>query len=185
MRGASGMAFATGRRIGPALSTIGRLKRRPDFLAAAAGRRFHTERMTAQGRLRDAGELRDAPVDGLHLGFTITKRVGHATERNRIRRRLRGALAQVGGDLPRLPADIVLIARRPALHAPFDALCDDLRRAVGTVTKPRSPDGKGGRAAKAASGGSSAPSTPATEPVAEPSRPSSSPANACAGSHDG
>jgi ribonuclease P protein component len=192
MRGASGMAFATGRRIGPALSTIGRLKRRPDFLAAAAGRRFHTERMTAQGRLRDAAELRDAPADGLHLGFTITKRVGHATERNRIRRRLRGALAQVGGDLPSLPADIVLIARRPALHAPFDALCDDLRRAVGTVTKPRSPDAKprspvakGGRAAKAAPGGSTAPTTPATEPVAEPSRPSSSPANACAGSHDG
>ena len=77
------------------MATIERLKKRPDFLAAAEGRRFHTERMTAQGRLRNP----DA-CPGLRLGFTITKRVGHATERNRIRRRLRAALSVVASDLP-------------------------------------------------------------------------------------
>jgi ribonuclease P protein component len=177
------------------LSTIGRLKRRPDFLAAAAGRRFHTERMTAQGRLRDAAELRDAPADGLHLGFTITKRVGHATERNRIRRRLRGALRQVGADLPEVAADIVVIARRPALHASFDALLDDLRRAVGAVTKARpseSKSGRSGRGQSAAPGGSSDQptpasdhTTPASDPAAESNRSPSPPPNACAGSLDG
>lgn len=122
------------------MPTIERLKRRADFLAAAGGRRFHTERMTAQGRLREPGDVRDAASGaGLRLGFTITKRVGHATERNRIRRRLRSAAAEAGAAFPHVPADVVVIARRPALHAPFGTLVDDLRRAAGLVTKPRAP----------------------------------------------
>lgn len=95
--------------------------------------------MSAQGRLRDAAGI---PVpdaagegEGLRVGFTITKRVGHATERNRIRRRLREAVKRAAPDLPRVPADIVLVARRPALHAPFETLIADLRRSVGAVAK--------------------------------------------------
>ncbi|MFD1300097.1 ribonuclease P protein component [Methylobacterium marchantiae] len=128
------------------MSTIGRLKRRPDFLAAAGGRRFHTEHMSAQGRLRDAAGVSapvpadDAAVEGLRVGFTITKRVGHATERNRIRRRLRDAVKRVAADLLPAAADIVLVARRPALHAPFETLMADLRRSIGAVVKPG--DGK-------------------------------------------
>lgn len=134
------MTSPLGRRIEPAVSTIGRLKRRPDFLAAAGGRRFHTELMSAQGRLRDAASGVPAadvvPIDGLRIGFTITKRVGHATERNRIRRRLRDAVARASVDLPDASADVVLVARRPALHAPFETLIADLRRSVDAVVKP-------------------------------------------------
>ena len=122
------------------MSTIRRLRRRPDFLAAAGGRRFHTERMSAQGRLREPDEERDgAPAAGLFLGFTITKRVGHATERNRIRRRLRSALALAADGAPEIGADVVVIARRPAIDAPFESLVEDLRRALRTVTKPPGP----------------------------------------------
>lgn len=124
-----------------------RLRRRRDFLAAAGGRRFHTDRLTAQGRIRDPDETRGgAPVDGLHVGFTITKRVGHATERNRIRRRLRRAVEIASGDMAGVTADVVVIARRPALDAGFDSLVDDLRRAIAVVTKPRKPAGSSGRA---------------------------------------
>ncbi|BAU91071.1 ribonuclease P protein component [Methylorubrum populi] len=122
------------------MPTIGRLRRRPDFLAAAQGRRFHTERMSAQGRLRASDETRDgATAEGLFLGFTITKRVGHATERNRIRRRLRSAVAAVAADAPSIGADVVVIARRPALDAPFESLVEDLRRALHSVTRPAAP----------------------------------------------
>src|SRR4051794_12119564 len=69
----------------------GRLTKRREFLAAASGRRFHTERMTVQGLVRD-------DASGLRFGLTVTKKVGHATERNRIRRRLRQAFRHAAVD---------------------------------------------------------------------------------------
>lgn len=169
------------------MSTIERLRRRPDFLAAAEGRRFHTERMTGQGRLRAA----EAP-EGLRIGFTITKRVGHATERNRIRRRLRAAVAALAPDLPVVPADIVLIARRPALDVAFDTLKDDLRRTVTAVIRPRGPDARARRPGAGdrgppASGGSPDRSTPTRRDAATPAPRSLSQSlsNACGGVPDG
>lgn len=155
------------------MATIERLKKRPDFLAAAAGRRYHTERMTAQGNLRSD----DAA--GLRLGFTVTKRVGHATERNRIKRRLRAAVAQVAAGLPAdlacRKADIVLVARRPALHADFAVLADDLRQAIPAVTRP-------GKAASSEAGGRSRSSSSRSgkRPSARPAPP-----NKCVGVPDG
>ena len=112
--------------------SLGRLTRRPDFVAAASGRRFHTERMTVQARLHEGSGL------GLRFGLTVTKRVGHATERNRIKRRLRAAIPTAGKDFANIDADVVVIGRRDILSADFDLLIDDLRRALQTVTKPKS-----------------------------------------------
>jgi ribonuclease P protein component len=112
--------------------TIGRLTKRPDFVAAASGRRFHTERMSVQARLREGSGL------GLRFGLTVTKRVGHATERNRIKRRLRAAIPQAGQDYAAIDADVVVIGRRDILCADFGLLIDDLRRALRAVTKPKS-----------------------------------------------
>ena len=112
--------------------SLGRLTKRPDFVAAASGRRFHTERMTVQARLRENSGL------GLRFGLTVTKRVGHATERNRIKRRLRAALPPAGQDYARIDADVVIIGRRDILGADFSVLIDDLRRALKAVTKPKS-----------------------------------------------
>lgn len=155
-----------------------RLIKRRDFLAAASGRRFHSERMTVQGRLRDD------ETGSMRVGFTLTKRVGNAVERNRIKRRLRAAVRQLGSgapdaealrpegagqdiaanaapmsdkmvslpagadatsrtDWPALAADIVVIGRRPAIDAPFDALVADLARALPKVTKPGDPAKRG------------------------------------------
>lgn len=115
-----------------AASSLGRLTKRPDFVAAASGRRFHTERMTVQARLREGSGL------GLRFGLTVTKRVGHATERNRIKRRLRAAIPQAGRDYAAIDADVVVIGRREILSAEFGVLIDDLRRALRAVTKPKS-----------------------------------------------
>ena len=110
---------------------IGRLTKRPDFVAAASGRRFHTERMTVQGRLREDLAL------GLRFGLTVTKRVGHATERNRIKRRLRTVCQKAGEDYASVNMDVVIIGRRDILAADYEVLVDDLRRALRAVTKPK------------------------------------------------
>ncbi len=57
---------------------VARLKKRADFLAAASGRRFRADSMTVQGFFREPDGL------GLQVGFTVTKRIGNAVERNRI-----------------------------------------------------------------------------------------------------
>jgi ribonuclease P protein component len=111
---------------------VGRLTKRPDFVAAASGRRFHTERMTVQGRLRgDDGR-------GLRVGLTVTKKVGHATERNRIKRRLRTAVQLAAVEYLDARTDVVVIGRRDILTADYRLLIDDLRRALRVVTKPKS-----------------------------------------------
>jgi ribonuclease P protein component len=115
--------------------TIGRLTKRPEFLAAAAGRRFHTERLTLQGRLREPSES----LTGLRFGFTVTKKVGHATERNRIKRRLRAAANDAGASHADKPADVVVIGRRDALSAAYDVLVEDIDRGLRVVTKPKAP----------------------------------------------
>ncbi len=136
MHGGAQVGGDAGADANPGRTRPGRLRRRSDFLAAGGAKRFHTERMSVQTRIRGADEVRDGgPVEGLQVGFTITKRVGHATERNRIRRRLRRAVEQAVGDAIALPADFVVIARRPALTVPFETLVDDLRRALAAARK--------------------------------------------------
>ncbi len=114
--------------------TIGRLTKRPEFLAAAAGRRFHTERLTLHGRLREP-----APdgFSGLRFGFTVTRKAGHATERNRIKRRLRAAAHEAGAGHAAKPLDVVVIGRREAISAPYGLLVADIDRGIRVVSKPK------------------------------------------------
>ena len=102
---------------------LGRLKKRAEFLAVAQGRRVDRRAFALQA-LGPAGDAHPARV-----GFTVTKKIGTATERNRIRRRLRAAIAEAA-DAARLGDDYVLIGRRAALSEPFGDLVSDLRRAL-------------------------------------------------------
>jgi ribonuclease P protein component len=92
--------------------------------------------MTVQGLLQPEDTGTQSPP-GLRVGFTVTKRAGHATERNRMRRRLRAAALEALGPRSDVPADLVVIARRPVLTSDFRALVADLERAVAVVTKPK------------------------------------------------
>lgn len=127
---------------------VGRLTRRPEFQAAASGRRFHTGRMTLQGRPRRD----DEDVIGLRVGFTLTKRVGGAVIRNRIRRRLRAALAEAGPAHRTAPLDVVVVGRIDALACPFDLLVADLDRGIDAVSRPKTAR-TSGQAARTSPGG--------------------------------
>ncbi len=81
--------------------------------------------------------MREPDGLGLRMGLTVTKRVGNAVERNRIKRRLRAVAKFAASGTAGRDADVVVIARRDVLTTEFDCLADDLRRALAIVTKPR------------------------------------------------
>lgn len=116
------------------------LKKRSDFLRAATGRRVHGQGMTL---LHRKPEMEDAP---LRFGFTVTKKVGTATERNRIRRRLREAVRRAGPEFAGVHGDYVVIGRREALGVDFAILTRALHRAVLTLSggggSPAKPPGQ-------------------------------------------
>lgn len=106
-----------------------RLKKRADFLAAAAGRRFHSKWFGIQAlpRLSDG--------DGLRLGLTVTKRTGTAVERNRIKRRLRPACEKAFQPFCNLDFNIVIVAKRELLKIDFTDLISELEKAVSIVCR--------------------------------------------------
>src|SRR5438552_18597216 len=100
-----------------------RLRQRADFLAVANGARATSPAFVLQGRPRaDRGPIR--------IGFTVTRKNGTATERNRIRRRLRELVKRVKVITMRPHSDYVLVGRRAALTRDFAAMLDDLRTAL-------------------------------------------------------
>jgi ribonuclease P protein component len=100
-----------------------RLKQRADFLAAANGLKAATAAFVLQARGRgDEGPVR--------VGFTVSKKVGGAVERNRVRRRLREVVRLSGADILRAGHDYVLIGRRAALSLPFERMTKDFDGAL-------------------------------------------------------
>ncbi len=111
-----------------ALPHLNRLKKRPQFMAAAKGRRFHTEYFSLQIMQRkDFGG--EAPLLCSRFGITITKKEGSAVERNRMRRRLRHALTSCM-EKARIDCDYVLIVRRPLLTISHQTLLHELTTAL-------------------------------------------------------
>lgn len=108
------------------------LKKRAEFLKLAKGLR----------RNGPTFALQVGPATGTNgrFGFTVTKKTGNAPERNRIRRRLRAAVAE----LPFVDAaevDAVIVARRECLAVPFSRLVADLsaRLASARIMLARDP----------------------------------------------
>jgi ribonuclease P protein component len=106
------------------------LKKRADFLAAQQGER-------AGGAACLVIRSKAANPDGkTRVGFTVTKKLGKAVRRNRIRRRLREA-ARRAFPLAAAPGyDYVVIARPAAETRAFGLLLDDLKRALLRLAAP-------------------------------------------------
>ncbi len=64
------------------------------------------------------------------VGFTVTRKIGNAVIRNRTRRRLKEAARLVLAEHPLSGVDLVLIGREATRGRNFEALQDDLRRAL-------------------------------------------------------
>jgi len=108
-----------------------RLRQRPDFLAAAAGLKVSATAFTLQARRRaDEGAPR--------VGFTVSRKVGNAVERNRVRRRLREIVRLKPASL-KPGHDYVLVGRRAGLTESFERMRADLDTALERVHRRGAP----------------------------------------------
>ena len=136
---------------------IATLKRRAEFLRIRGGRRWSTPAFVIEMRARSDGERpmraemgaqairqdqeivepRAPQASGpARFGFTVTKKLGNAVARNRIRRRLREAVRLVAPGRAREGCDYVLIGREAAATRPFSALERDLSAAFAALHAP-------------------------------------------------
>jgi ribonuclease P protein component len=113
------------------IASMERLRQRADFLAAASGIKIPAAAFVLQARKRsDTGPAR--------FGFTVSKKVGNAVERNRVRRRLREIVRLSAASRLRAGHDYVLVGRRAALNLPFALMTQDFEGALRRVHAKRS-----------------------------------------------
>ena len=126
-----------------------RLRHRADFLAAATGAKAPASGFVLQARKRHEDGPKEGATEGpeespVRVGFTCSKKVGNAVERNRVRRRLKEVVRLSQAARMKPGHDYVLIGRRKALELPFDRMIEDFDRALRRIHS-------GGRAAPATS----------------------------------
>lgn len=89
-----------------------------------------------EGRPRPATATKIA-TKSPRFGFTVTKKLGNAVARNRIRRRLKAAIGAVAPTRAEPSYDYVIIARAAALDRPFATLVADLDSALAALHRRR------------------------------------------------
>ena len=108
------------------IKTVVRITRRPQFLYVRDGISFRTRGVFVQARSRP----NRGATHHIGSGFTATKKIGNAVVRNRSKRRLKAAAAEL---LPQygLPgSDYVFGARRDTASLAWQRLLDDMESAL-------------------------------------------------------
>ena len=122
-----------------------RLKKRKDYVKVARGARTPRRGFLLQSIRRPEAAADGAEADA-RFGFTVTKKMGNAVVRNRIRRRLKEAVRLAGAAAADPGRDFVLVGRRPALEMPFADLVAEVVGAVRVAASGK-PGPRGGKEA--------------------------------------
>ncbi|MGB0920053.1 MAG: ribonuclease P protein component [Alphaproteobacteria bacterium] len=104
------------------------ITKRADFLRAARGRKAARPSLVLQ--MWDRGDNEPCRV-----GFTASKKVGNAVQRNRAKRRLRAAVGKVFADHAQPGRDYVLIARKNTPNEEFSQIIQDLMSSIAAVER--------------------------------------------------
>ncbi len=103
------------------------ITKRADFLSANRGRRF-----ARPGFVLLVSDRRDDDPS-IRLGITITKKVGNAVIRNRMRRRFRSLMREMLAEKGKPGADHILIGRDGGIEMDYARLRADLQKAFERV----------------------------------------------------
>jgi len=117
------------------VASRGRKTATPGVVLQALERRRHQQQ-------RPPGQREGGDDSEVRVGFTASRKVGNAVERNRARRRLKAAVREVFPIAAQPGRDYVLVARRTTLARPWDRLLMDLRSALERVEEA---EGRGSR----------------------------------------
>lgn len=103
------------------------MTRRSEYLAANRGRRAPMPAFVLIVHDRRDGEAT------VRVGITVSKKVGNAVIRNRMKRRLRALAREILPQAGIAGADHVLIGRVGGVERPFDSMRAELLRALTRV----------------------------------------------------
>jgi ribonuclease P protein component len=110
------------------------LKRRSDFQRVRGGKRWATPHLLVEAKARPASsELAATPLVGARFGITITRKIGGAVVRNRVRRRLKAILSDCGASLSLPDHDYVIVARDSIAQAAFADIKASLETALQRI----------------------------------------------------
>ncbi len=110
------------------------LRKRNEFLSMRSGSAQHSTSFVLQMRERKNHLLSGSnPDDAIRVGYTVTKKIGNAVERNRIRRRMREAARLALPGTGRPSHDYVMIGKRAALNSNFETLVAELGSSLKRV----------------------------------------------------
>ncbi len=113
--------------------SIEAIRKRADFLAANRGKRFVTNSFVLLAHRRRTDH--PIPAEMIRYGITVTKKIGNAVVRNRMKRRFRALLAQVLPDNGLAGVDHIMIGRKANKEADFAALRADLEKGLRYLAK--------------------------------------------------
>ncbi len=105
------------------------IQKRPDFLAANKGRRFASKGFVLLIFDRDDGD------NQIRLGITVTKKIGNAVVRNRMKRRLRAVAREWLPNLGQSGADHILIGRIGGIERDFQTISNELAQALRKIAR--------------------------------------------------
>ena len=105
------------------------LTARRDFIAANSGKRAPMPGFVLLVRARDDGDAT------MRVGFTVTKKIGNAVVRNRMKRRFRALAREMLPVSGVRGADHVLIGRAGGVERDFGQLRAELAKALTKVAR--------------------------------------------------